>query len=497
MKTSSNIFELVKALSATEIKYIVACSKQCGGTSNKYLFLFHELVAQSVYDEVQLRKALQLQNNPNNYAFTKNYLYHFILSRLEELNNITQVRLRRNISLGELCMNPKFIDLVEPILRETYSESYHLQLFDNCLTIYKIYLKSGMKFPFDPKQIPELLKAKESLLHYKDLFANVRLRHHQTSFIRDILKRDEFKNVYEEELLESDPRYNLNHKIFLYLAKGIVYYANNDSANGLRICNELIKFWDKHPEMIDVRFPQYYNTFYNKALICSDGGNYKEAIEIIHHLRKKLEDLKRGNLFQKYMLYNLLINVNNACGQFEKSLEVIDEYIQFRSGLAYSEDTDHSEQQYYFYLAKVYYGTGKLKEALRCINYIISNELEYNSDITCMTHVLHTIILFESGKTDVIEYKIGNTERLLEKRGCMLGAVQLLMRFHVDYINIRPTQSECQKMLVKLKEGIDRNIRMDPMQQNLLIYFNISAWVQSRIENCTLAEMLQRENQIA
>lgn len=495
MKASENIFDLIKSLTGKEIEYILKTSdlhKKSG--SNNYMMLFHEILSQQSYNEKEIIKKLGYQTNLNNFAFTKNYLYHFILNRLEEISKLPQVILRRKINFTELSRQQQYGPHLVDMLKEAEEEAFNLQLFDNSLSVYNIAFSGKKPDAGSLSHIRKMLKAKKSFVHYRKLFALVRLKHHQSSFIRDILKTPEFRDVYEEELLEPDSNYNFNHKIFFYLAKGIVYYATKDYENGTRIRNELIKLWDKYPQMIEVRFAAYYNTFYNKALVASNLGQFEEAVSAIHYLRGKMEEMNRGTLFQKYMLYNLLIDVYNSWGYFERSLEVIDEYTRFREELSYSENTLFSDQQYYFYLAKVYYGTGNLKEASRHLNHIINNELEYNSDITCMAYVLSLLIYFESGKSDVLEYRLHHTQRELEKRNCMMGSLQLLIKFLKNYVNKQPDGAELKQLFVKLKEGIDENIAEDAVQQNLISYFDIAAWVTSKVENCSLAEVLKRQN---
>ena len=50
-----------------------------------------------------------------------------------------------------------------------------------------------------------------------------------------------------------------------------------------------------------------------------------------------------------------------------------------------------------------------------------------------------------------------------------------------------------KKQFKKLKEGIDTNISADVVQQNLLSYFDIAAWVTSKTENCSLADVLKKQ----
>src|ERR1700752_1701147 len=116
MKPSENIFELIKSLSGKEIEYILKTSDQHKKSgSNNYMMLFHEILSQPIYNEKEIIKTLGYENNLNNFAFTKNYLYHFILNRLEESCLLPQVALRRSMNLVSLSLQKQYESFLQHV----------------------------------------------------------------------------------------------------------------------------------------------------------------------------------------------------------------------------------------------------------------------------------------------------------------------------------------------------------------------------------------------
>src|ERR1700745_370153 len=119
MKPSENIFELIKSLSGREIEYILKTSDQHKKSgSNNYMMLFHEILSQAAYNEKEIIKKLGYENSLNNFAFTKNYLYHFILNRLEEICQFPQVVLRRNINRASLSLQEQYETFLRNVLKD-------------------------------------------------------------------------------------------------------------------------------------------------------------------------------------------------------------------------------------------------------------------------------------------------------------------------------------------------------------------------------------------
>ncbi len=499
MKPSENLFELIKSLTSEDTRFIKSSSQfHIKGKENKYAFLFGEIEKQEIYNEPDLIKKLKYTNELNRFAFLKNYLYNFILEGLEEKNTFSRKKIRSRISQAELLVEKGLYDIAAGLVEEAEEESKRNQLFDLWLAALGIKRQIAVheKKPVKEinEQIKKILRAKKSFIHYRRLFCLVRVKHHQSSFIRDIEQTKEFKDVHEDELLESDPAYNFHHKLFFYLSKGIVYYAKKDYEKSLILVNELLKMWDKYPWMIEVRFSAYFNTFYNKALIESHFKQYSRAISSITELNAKLLELNKENPFERYMVYNLWIRIYNMCGYFDEALKLIDEYKYTRQSLQRGSINPYSEQLYHFYVANVYFGVSDFKSANKHINEIINNSIEYNNDVTCIAQLMSLVIHYELGNSDLLAYRIKSVYRFLNKRDCLELTITHVLDFLRKSAKVKNNLKTDKDRFIELRAQIEEDLKLDPIQKDVIEYFDILSWLDSRIENVPFIEIAKAKS---
>jgi hypothetical protein len=341
-------------------------------------------------------------------------------------------------------------------------------------------------------EIGKLIKARRTLVFYRKLFSLVRKKHHYTSFFKELEEHEEFKNVMQSELMENDPKLNFFHKNYFLFAKGIYYYAAADYTKATIIANEMQKLWENNREMNKVFFGAFYNTYYNKALNEMKRCEYFNAIETCKQLIKEIEELHKGNTFDRYMLYNLMVNIYNSCGYFDKGAELAQEYKATREKLKNSSHHAQSEQLYHYNLATAYFGTGDFKAANKHINEIINNEIEYTNDVTCLAYFLSLVIHFEMGNNELLSYRIKSVQRYLAKKSCLLQTKLLFIEFLKSIPKLR-SAANIKSELRTLREKIIEVTENDPREKNLLNMFDMISWLESKAENISFMEVIKRK----
>lgn len=498
MKASENIFELIKALSPEE-KLIISNSSNfhVKGGENKYATLFKMIEAQAEYNEDVLIKHFKLNKTPNKFAFLKNYTYNFVLDALEEKSKFVLKQIRSKITQSEILINRGLYHIAILLLNEVEEEVADRQLYEMWATIVRIKITHCKEFGLNCDELlakyRRILSAKKSFYHYRKLFSLVRGKHHQSSFIKDIENAKEFKDVHEEELLESDANYNFHHKLYFFLSKGIVYFAKRDFEKAYIMVNELLKMWHKYPQMIAIRFGGYYNTLYNKALIEFHYKQYVKALDSSNELLHQLYQLNRENPFHYFTLYNLQASIYIGCGYFDRALKIAEQYKESRDHVPASNRNLYSEQRFQFYMANIYFGVGDFKAANRHINEIINNSLEYNTDITCIAQLMSLVIHYEMGNSELLNYRIKSAYRFLSKKDCLQQTITHVLDFlkkAIKVTNHRPNK----EMFIALLKQIEHDIKVDPIQTAVLDYFDIIAWLQSKIQNKPFMVILKEQS---
>jgi len=280
VKASEHLFDLIKSLSKAERENITSLSKlHIKGDENKYLVLLQEIDKQNEYDEKAIIEKLGYSKELNKFAFLKNYTYNFILKSLEDMSVLPLKLIRNKISQAEIMLGKKNFELAALLYDQAIEMSSKYQAYPLWIEALKHRKKIDIPQPDKNKAFPilRILEANQSFFNYRKLFIMVRLKHHQTSFIRNIEEKKEFKNVYDEELMESNSDLNFGHKMYFYLSKGIVYYAKKEYDKAYIMGNELDKLWNNFPWMIETRVGAFYNTYYNKALIELNFKQYKAS----------------------------------------------------------------------------------------------------------------------------------------------------------------------------------------------------------------------------
>lgn len=495
MKPSENIFELIKVLTPREKQIIMnSANFHVKGEENKYVTLYKLIEEQTEYNEEVLVKHFKLSKELNKFAFLKNYTYNFILDALEERSRYFLKHIRSKITQAEIMIEKKLFSIALLLLNEVEEDVAKRQLYEMWATVIQIKVKYAGAFQLNKEELiakyRRILSAQQRFYHYRKLFSLVRGKHHQSSFIKDIENAKEFKAVHEEELLESDSSYNFHHKLYFFLSKGIVYFAKRDFEKAYIMVNELLKMWNKNPWMINTRFGGYYNTLYNKALIEFQYKQYVKAIESTNELLERLQTLRRENPFQYFMVYNLQANIYNACGYFDKALKIIDQYKTARDLMPVAARNLNSEQRYHFYLANIYFGVEDFKAANKYINEIINSPVEYNTDITCIAQLMSLVIHYEMGNSELLNYRIKSAYRFLSKKDCLQSTITHVLEFLKKAIKLNSSKPS-KDMFIQLQKQIENDIKVDPLQSNVLDYFNITAWLESKIEQKPFMEILK------
>lgn len=504
MKPSLALFELIKTLEPEEISVIRRSAQlHVKGGENKYLQLFDEVEKQDEYDEKAIVKKLGYEKDLNKFAFFKNYLYNYILKSLEQRKGFIKKEVRSGLNRIELLVEKKLFAIAEEEMErvEEMCRKYQLLHLWICLCELRLeVLKHRKKKGEDiskklaelKRETGKLIKARRTLIFYRKLFSMVRKKHHYSSFFKELEEHKEFKNVMQSELMENDPRLNFFHKNYFLFSKGIYYYAAGDFRKATIIANEMQKLWESNREMNKVFFGAFYNTYYNKALNEMKRGEFRNAIDTCKNLMKEIDELHRGNTFDRYMLYNLMVNIYNSCGYFDKGVEIAKEYKEAREKLKKGMHHAQSEQLYHYNLASAYFGTGDFRQANRHINEIINNEIDYTNDVTCLAYFLSLIIHFELGNSELLAYRIKSVQRYLAKKGCLLHTKQLLIDFLKQVPKYRSSsnlKNEYRELHAKMEETINKN----PIEKNLLNMFDILSWLESKTEGKDFMEVMKQK----
>ena len=163
MKASTDLFDLVKSMSRSEI---LSFKIACGADNQIYLQLFEAICEQTAYNEISLKKLLYKELKTAKFAVLKKYLFDrldkFLSARYDEQD--AYFIMIKHFKMAQIYYDRQLLDLCKKELHkaEILAESNHC--YAEQLLIYKLKEKliRGLQTPADYETLHNEFILKES-----------------------------------------------------------------------------------------------------------------------------------------------------------------------------------------------------------------------------------------------------------------------------------------------------------------------------------------------
>jgi hypothetical protein len=136
----------------------------------------------------------------------------------------------------------------------------------------------------------------------------------------------------------------------------------------------------------------------------------------------------------------------------------------------------------------LYFGSNDFEKAIVYLNRIVNNKkLKMREDLLCFTRLLNLIAHYEAGFDYHIDQHIRDTFKFLLKMGDLHEVQKSLIRFVRKLGNIYPHELKdaFKKLHAELKQ-----YEKDPYERRAFLYLDILSWLESKIQNKTVAEII-------
>ena len=152
----------------------------------------------------------------------------------------------------------------------------------------------------------------------------------------------------------------------------------------------------------------------------------------------------------------------------------------------------HTVLIFYYKIACLYFGANNFKTAIKWLNKIINErEVALREDIHSFSRILRLISYFELGDEELIEYSIKSTYRFLLKKGTLQQYHNLILSFLKNAKHLSSKQKQIAAFS-KLKNQM-LELKTSRYEKRAFIYFDIISWLESRIENRTVEEVIKEK----
>ena len=146
---------------------------------------------------------------------------------------------------------------------------------------------------------------------------------------------------------------------------------------------------------------------------------------------------------------------------------------------------------FYYKIASLYFGSGDHHKAIEYLTKIIQlKEVSLREDIQCFARILNLIAHYEAGQDEALDYQIKSVYRYLGKMNEQQQMQVAIFRFLRTVGELTP--GELRDAFRRLKDQLIA-IAQNPFERRPFLYLDIISWLESKIENVPVQEIMQRK----
>lgn len=513
MKPSLLLHEMIRSLSAEEkASFLQGASLQQGEKNYKKLFSYLDSVEE--YNEEKAKAHFKNETFAKHLASEKNQLFHHILKslrqqRIIDKNTAAMCERVKDVYLLYKKALPKLANReAERIKLICEREELFYPLLDLLETEIRFISVAKLTKAEEDEKLKKLFKEKGECLmrictlnKYKQLLGEIEYYFNQNILVHDRSKKHLLEgflsNVYISDLSKTNSKKALLLGTYCRL-----------------ICYRLIREHDKLNEEINLalemfntygflkeEYPKIYISLYGfHARYLAIHANLKKAKTAIDHIRSIKEDKcfntadLQNTIFTRLAVYDLMFF--NYSGQFEKADEYVTE-IENRIEDSKQVYPGHELTTINFLMFVTHFARKNYSKALRCINEIINSDFEESrQDLFRYAKICNLIVHFELNNAEYLLYSYKSTQRFFKLIDYPFEYETAFLKYFKGIAISKKNQENRKQQFKDFRANLEE-IFKDPYQMIASEYFDLTAWVDSHINDTSYADeiILLRTNQ--
>ncbi|MGN7819529.1 hypothetical protein ACTJJB_05325 [Chitinophaga sp. 22536] len=471
-----------------------------------FIQLFNTLDKMKDYDEEQILKKvpdLKKQQLSN----VKAHLYKHLLSSLRQLYKQKDplIDLREQLDHARVLYNKGLYNQSLKVLakaktmaleQEEVMMSYEIVEFEKLIEsrhITRSLENRAEALSSESRQIEHQLThiSRLSTLSLRMYGLYLKLGH-----ARNERDADMVKSFFEGQLPQRDAsQMSFYEKIYLYQASCWYYYILQDFVMYYRYTQKWVDLFKQYPRLQQTDMDLYIKAQHNLLtahFYTSNFEKFKSALcDLETFIRANEESFHENTRTSAFVyLYTAKINRYFLEGTFSQGLAMVPELESEISNHTLKID-QHRVLVFYYKIACLYFGSGDNSKAIFYLNKIINLKIgNLRADIQCFARILHLIAHYELENYSLVEYLIKSVYHFISKHKDLGLVMEAIMKFLRRYIYANP--KELRSAFVDLKDRLEQ-ISEDPYERRSFLYLDIISWLESKIENIPVQEVIHRK----
>lgn len=502
---SDHLIELINSLSKAEKRSFKLYAKRNSSQEDlKFLLLFDFIEKNRSYSDVEaLNKIPEIKKTQ--LSNIKAHLYKQILVALRAINTskYTQIEIRELIDYAIILINKGFYQQALKQLEKAGQLSQKGGY--NILALEVVELEKAIESQFITKTLSvradyltNQSALKEKQVYYSVFFSNLSLQIYAL-YLKVGFVRDEKENVFVQQFFQSKmipfkvDDLGFEGKIYYYSTMIMYNHIIQNFVMCYKYSQQLVNLFYENPEYIDSRKELFLRSQHNLLGALFHLRNYKRFKEVLaKYESERPKMMGKENIEQVYLLYLHTNRINQYYfeGRFREGIDVVPEILTFIDRYQSKMD-EHQVVVLNYKIACLYFGSGDNKSAIKYLNKVIQfKDSSIREDIQCFARILNLISHFELGNDELVEYQVKSVYRFLIKMGELHGVQKEIFFFlrqlpFSSMLELRKSFRILHRKLVKLAQ--------DPYEKRAFLYLDIISWLECKLENKTVQEVVQEK----
>lgn len=508
---SEQVFNLIKSLSKGEKRFFTLYAARLSNSQDKkFIILYKAIEKQKVYDEeVVLKQNKTL--NPKQFSNLKAHLYFQLLRsiRLCNSSNLENIKITELLDYARILYNKclykeciKMIDKAKSLAIENDRSVMLLEILEIEKLVIPKTIESGNEKRVN-KVIVTTNQVAQSVKNI-NIFSNLSLKldsyYRQKGFVKSEEDLENVSVFFKESLpIYDETKLSFQEKMYLYSSFVGFYFFIQDFSNGHEYAVKWVNLFEQQPEMKRHKLEMYIKALNRLLTVQNKLFKFKEFTET----QKQLVSIKRDkslylteninlNLFKAIYMHEM--NRHFMLGEFNSGTRIVraleDELTNFIPKL-----DKHSILLMYYKIACLFLGSGNYKKAVFWLNKIHNErEIELREDIHAFTRILLLVAHFELGNDQLVDVNIRSSYRYFSKKG-ILSHYQLSILNFLKHLFLSNSERDLRKQFYSLKLEM-QVLETNKFEKRAFLYFDIISWLESKIENKTIQEVIKEKAKI-
>ncbi len=500
------LFILVKSLSKSEKRQFRLYVGRLGVNADaKFISLFDLLDKLNKYHEPTILasgivKKQQLSN-------LKAHLYKQILVslRLNPVNQNVRIQIREQLDFATILYHKglykqslKILDKVKSVAIANEEKNIAYEIVELEKIIETQYITRSISGRADELALQAKALSAANVLTSK--LSNLSLQLYgmmlKTGYVRNNDELEQVKTYFESHL----PKYNIEElgfreKLWLFQAKLWYSFLIQDFLSCYKYASRWVNLFYDNERMIYLN-PVFFlkgNQYLLESLLnVKYSTQFKETMLRLEATINEDKFPKNDNLSTL-----IFLNINSSKlnqhfleGTFEEGLYLVP---IINNGIQKEKDRldEHHIMVFYYKIACLYFGMGDNRECIKYLKKIIENKnLIMREDLMCFSRVLSLVAHYEAGLDYHLEVQLKSTYKFLLKMNDLQEVQKEMIKFLKNLGQIYP--HELKASFVDLHKEL-KKYENHPYEKRAFLYLDILSWLESRIQNKTVAAIVKEK----